>query len=103
MPYQSPIFQKTANPVAFSVGTWYNNNNKNPGKIAKTSRGEKRETQTLADWRRGLQATSGQRVLLCRQNTDDKGTSGKQRNRQSFHQTKKIRQNAQHEYAAAIL
>ena len=103
MPYQSPTFQKAANPVAFSAGTWYNNNNKNPGKIAETSRGEKRETQTLANWRRGLQAAGGQRVLLCRQNTDDKGTSGKQRNRQSFHQTEKIRQNAQHEYAAAIL
>lgn len=49
-----PTFQKAANPVAFSAGTWYNNSNKNPGKIAETSRGEKRETQTLADWRRGF-------------------------------------------------
>ena len=61
-----PTFKKAANPVAFSAGTWYNNNNKNPGKITETSRGEKRETQTLANWRRRFQAAGGQRVLLCR-------------------------------------
>lgn len=60
--FSCPIFP--TNPVAFSAGTWYNNNNKNPGKIAETSRGEKRETQTLANWRRGFQAAGGQRVLL---------------------------------------
>ena len=58
-------FKKATNPVAFSAGTWYNNNNKDPGKIAETSRGEKRETQTIANWRRGFQAAGGQRVLLC--------------------------------------
>ena len=47
MPYQSPTFQKTANPVAFSAGTWYNNNNKNPGKIAETSRGENMKHKPL--------------------------------------------------------
>ena len=47
MPYQSPIFQKAANPVAFSAGTWYNNNNKNPGKITETSRGEKMKHKPL--------------------------------------------------------
>ena len=47
MPYQSPTFKKTANPVAFSAGTWYNNNNKNPGKIAETSRGENMKHRPL--------------------------------------------------------
>ena len=47
MPYQSPTFQKAANPVAFSAGTWYNNNNKNPGKIAETSRGENMKHKPL--------------------------------------------------------
>ena len=47
MPYQSPTFQKTANPVAFSAGTWYNSNNKNPGKIAETSRGENMKHKPL--------------------------------------------------------
>ena len=35
------------NPVAFSAGTWYNNNNKNPGKIAETSRGENMKHKPL--------------------------------------------------------
>ena len=47
MPYQSPTFQKTTNPVAFSAGTWYNNSNKNPGKIAETSRGENMKHKPL--------------------------------------------------------
>ena len=47
MPYQSPTFKKAANPVAFSAGTWYNNNNKNPGKIAETSRGENMKHKPL--------------------------------------------------------
>ena len=47
MPYQSPTFQKTANPVAFSAGTWYNNNNKDSGKIAETSRGENMKHKPL--------------------------------------------------------
>ena len=47
MPYQSPIFQKAANPVAFSAGTWYNNNNKNSDKIAETSRGENMKHKPL--------------------------------------------------------
>lgn len=47
MPYQSPTFKKAANPVAFSAGTWYNNNNKNPGKIAETSRGENMKHKSL--------------------------------------------------------
>ena len=42
-----PTFKKAANPVAFSAGTWYNNNNKNPGKIAKTSRGENMKHKPL--------------------------------------------------------
>ena len=42
-----PTFQKAANPVAFSAGTWYNNNNKNPGKIAETSRGENMKHKPL--------------------------------------------------------
>ena len=47
MPYQSPTFKKAANPVAFSAGTWYNNNNKNPGKITETSRGENMKHKPL--------------------------------------------------------
>jgi len=47
MPYQSPTFKKAANPVAFSARTWYNNNNKNPGKIAETSRGENMKHKPL--------------------------------------------------------
>ena len=47
MPYQSPTFKKAANPVAFSAGTWYNNNNKNSGKIAETSRGENMKHKPL--------------------------------------------------------
>ena len=47
MTYQSPTFKKAANPVAFSAGTWYNNNNKNPGKIAETSRGENMKHKPL--------------------------------------------------------
>ena len=47
MPYQSPTFQKATNPVAFSAGTWYNNSNKNPGKIAETSRGENMKHKPL--------------------------------------------------------
>ena len=47
MPYQSPTFKKAANPVAFSAGTWYNNNNKNPGKIAETSRSENMKHKPL--------------------------------------------------------
>ena len=47
MPYQSPTFKKAANPVAFSAGTWYNNNNKDPGKIAETSRGENMKHKPL--------------------------------------------------------
>ena len=35
------------NPVAFSAGTWYNNNNKNPGKITETSRGENMKHKPL--------------------------------------------------------
>ena len=35
------------NPVAFSAGTWYNNSNKNPGKIAETSRGENMKHKPL--------------------------------------------------------
>ena len=42
-----PTFKKAANPVAFSAGTWYNNNNKNPGKIAETSRGENMKHKPL--------------------------------------------------------
>jgi hypothetical protein len=41
------IQKKAANPVAFSAGTWYNNNNKNPGKIAETSRGENMKHKPL--------------------------------------------------------
>lgn len=47
MPYQSPTFKKAANPVAFSARTWYNNNNKNSGKIAETSRGENMKHKPL--------------------------------------------------------
>ena len=47
MPYQSPTFKKAANPVAFSAGTWYNNNNKDSGKIAETSRGENMKHKPL--------------------------------------------------------
>ena len=48
MPYLfPPTFKKAANPVAFSAGTWYNNNNKNPGKIAETSRGENMKHKPL--------------------------------------------------------
>lgn len=47
MLYQSPTFKKAANPVAFSARTWYNNNNKNPGKIAETSRGENMKHKPL--------------------------------------------------------
>ena len=42
-----PTFKKAANPVAFSAGTWYNNNNKNPGKITETSRGENMKHKPL--------------------------------------------------------
>ena len=35
------------NPVAFSAGTWYNNNNKDSGKIAETSRGENMKHKPL--------------------------------------------------------
>lgn len=42
-----PTFKKAANPVAFSARTWYNNNNKNPGKIAETSRGENMKHKPL--------------------------------------------------------
>ena len=44
---KSPTFKKAANPVAFSARTWYNNNNKNPGKIAETSRGENMKHKPL--------------------------------------------------------
>ena len=47
MPYQSPTFKKAANPVAFSARTWYNNNNKDSGKIAETSRGENMKHKPL--------------------------------------------------------
>ena len=47
MPYQSPTFKKATNSVAFSAGAWYNNNNKNPGKIAETSRGENMKHKPL--------------------------------------------------------
>ena len=47
MPYQFSTFKKAANPVAFSAGTWYNNNNKNPSKIAETSRGENMKHKPL--------------------------------------------------------
>lgn len=47
MPYQSPTFKKATNPVAFSAGTWYNNNNKDPGKITETSRGENMKHKPL--------------------------------------------------------
>ena len=47
MPYQSPTFKKAANPVAFSAGTWYNNNNKDSGKIAEPSRGENMKHKPL--------------------------------------------------------
>ena len=47
MTYQSPTFKKAANPVAFSAGTWYNNNNKDSGKIAETSRGENMKHKPL--------------------------------------------------------
>ena len=46
-PINPPTFQKAANPVAFSAGTWYNNSNKNPGKIAETSRGENMKHKPL--------------------------------------------------------
>ena len=42
------------NPVAFSAGTWYNNNNKNPGKIAETSRGENMKPFLLFDLHRNI-------------------------------------------------
>ena len=42
-----PTFKKAANPVAFSAGTWYNNNNKDSGKIAETSRGENMKHKPL--------------------------------------------------------
>ena len=54
MPYQSPTFKKAANPVAFSAGTWYNNNNKDPGKIAETSRGENMKPFLLFDLHRNI-------------------------------------------------
>ena len=41
------LTQAAANPVAFSAGTWYNNNNKNPGKITETSRGENMKHKPL--------------------------------------------------------
>ena len=48
MPYLfPPTFKKAANPVAFSAGTWYNNNNKNSDKIAETSRGENMKHKPL--------------------------------------------------------
>jgi hypothetical protein len=43
--FSCPIFP--INPVAFSAGTWYNNNNKDPGKIAETSRGENMKHKPL--------------------------------------------------------
>ena len=42
-----PYLLKAANPVAFSAGTWYNNNNKDSGKIAETSRGENMKHKPL--------------------------------------------------------